>query len=89
MRCKYCAYNYVSYCSIGVYNSNNEYFKKHNDSLGCAGGKVDSNMIDKVKTKNQILEEIEKAIQSYDNKNQLVDVMFWSKIKGEIEEFLL
>ena len=88
MRCKYCAYNYGSYCSAGVY-PHNEYFKQWNHTLGCAGGKIDPGVKDKIKTKGQIIEEIEKTIKSYEDKNQLVDVMFWSKIKGEIEEFLL
>ena len=49
MRCKFCAYNYGSHCSTGVYDSNNEYFKKWNDTLGCSGGKVDSKFKDVVR----------------------------------------
>ena len=34
----------------------------------------------------EIIKDIEKAIDSYDKKNQLVDVFFWSNILARIKK---
>lgn len=38
--------------------------------------------------KEEILKEMGRAIKAYSKKNMLVDVLFWSQIRGKIEKYL-
>jgi len=93
MKCKYCKFNYGSFCSKEVYSGNNDFFEKYNQTLGCSSGSLDPQLPEDVKenfaTKEKILAEMKEAIKKYDERNMLVDAIFWKSIYAKIEEYLI
>lgn len=92
MKCKHCKYNKVAMCSTGQISD--KQLHEYNTNLlnglpvvdiGCGGGKPEDTAV----TKADILEQMQKAIDKYNDKNMFVDCLLWKQIQNDIAEYLI